>query len=73
MRSFRNKFGRGWDAETTFEGAEDGKDGKEIDGKIGEEEEGLESLMDLISGAGKKGEKSKMKGRVVSADKRKDK
>jgi hypothetical protein len=44
LRAFREKFGRGWDADTT--GAEAGVEGAGGDGGEGSED----SLMDLISG-----------------------
>ena len=44
LRAFREKFGRGWDADTT--GAEDGEGVAGQDGAEG----GEDSLMDLISG-----------------------
>jgi len=40
LRAFRQRFGRGWDAETAAEESEEGADGSAED-----------SLMDLISGA----------------------
>ncbi|MCJ1254752.1 hypothetical protein MMC24_002568 [Lignoscripta atroalba] len=49
LRAFRNRFGRGWDAETTGEG-EEGKEGEE------EARDGDESLLDLISGYGQQAE-----------------
>jgi hypothetical protein len=45
LRAFREKFGRGWDADTT--GSEEGADG--VAGQDGEEA-AEDSLMDLISG-----------------------
>jgi hypothetical protein len=55
LRSFRKKFGRGWDQEggEEEEGLEDGKQRRNDEGKGGDGwgEEG-ENLMDLISGQG---------------------
>jgi hypothetical protein len=44
LRAFREKFGRGWDADTT------GMEGEEAEGVEVQEEE--DSLFDLISGFG---------------------
>ena len=49
LRAFRNKFGRGWDAESTNEN-EEVRDGEE------EAREGEDSLLDLISGYGEEAE-----------------
>ena len=55
LKAFRNKFGRGWDAETV--GVDEKvREGEEaVDGE-GEEEEAEESLLDLISGFGQEAE-----------------
>jgi len=63
LRAFRDRYGRGWDAtegheekEAKMDGEEKGeekagKDGKKVAAKVVEEEEGEDSLFDLISGA----------------------
>jgi hypothetical protein len=48
LRAFRERFGRGWDLEGAEEEEGKGDGGKEGEGRLGED-----SLMDLISGAGK--------------------
>ena len=51
LRAFRNKFGRGWDAETVRE--DKGEEAREGEEALGEEEE---SLLDLITGYGQEAE-----------------
>lgn len=53
LRAFREKFGRGWDAERMDRGEEEEEK---------EEGEGGDSLVDLISGRGGSGGKKKKKG-----------
>lgn len=50
MRAFREKFGRGWDAERM--GEVDAKSGGEGEGEGGMGEEVEDNLMDLIGGYG---------------------
>lgn len=45
LRAFREKFGRGWDAERM----DDGEDEEGVEGREGE---GEDNLLDLISGFG---------------------
>lgn len=52
MRAFRQKFGRGWDAESVAEGK--GEEVREGEEKVEDEED---SLLDLISGYGLEKEK----------------
>lgn len=51
LRAFRNKFGRGWDAETVRENK--GEEIMEGEEAVDEEEE---SLLDLITGYGQEAE-----------------
>ena len=60
LRAFRERFGRGWDADAKDEGKDGGEgegEGKEGGEGVGKEMgEGGENLMDLISGFGREGE-----------------
>ena len=63
LRAFRNRFGRGWDADTTAEGDEEGEEGEE--GKVEDE-----SLLDLISGYGQEAKEEGTASGVIEAKER---
>ncbi len=64
LRAFREKFGRGWDAEKMVTRDEETGEVKE-----GQEEEGEDNLMDLISGYGSEAE-AKGEPKVVVREER---
>lgn len=79
LRAFRDRFGRGWDAEAgAGAGKDEGEDGDEGEGDEGDEVEveggrekkggdkGEDNLMDLISGFGRDAEAGVREGKERS-------
>lgn len=63
LRAFREKFGRGWDAEAVEE------EGGGMEAQAAEESE--DSLMDLITGFESSVTEKMMKGNIATKDKKK--